>query len=293
VAGPATSALFRAAVRTGRRTRSEAGLGAPPAAFIAAGLEEAEARLGEPLAGLPAAVVGAGRMALLAVDALRERGARPIQVVNRTLAHAEAVAARVGGGAFGLDALADVLRDVRVAVLCARTPVPIVSRLAASEAVAAGRTLFLLDLAVPRNADPSARGVGGVEVADIDDLRGRLGAGPAGVVIADVDRARAIVAEETARFEERRAADRLAPLIRALRESGERAVAAELRRAAPRLATLSPEEREAVEALARAVAAKLLHAPTVRVKQLSGAGGGDAAARALADLFDIELPAGG
>jgi glutamyl-tRNA reductase len=137
------------------------------------------------------------------------------------------------------------------------------------------------------------RGVGGVEVADIDDLRSRLGAGPAGAPIADVERARAIVADEAARFEERRVVARLAPLIRALREAGDRAVAAELRRAAPRLARLDPEERAAVEAMARGVAAKLLHAPTVRVKELAGPGRGDAAARALAELFDLEFPSGG
>jgi glutamyl-tRNA reductase len=292
-AGPATSALFRAAVRAGRRTRSEAGLGAPPAAFIAAGLDEAEARLGESLAGLPVAVVGAGRMAVLAADALRERGAGPIHIVNRTLAHAEAVAARVGGVASGLDALPVVLRGVRISVLCARTPVPLVGPRAVPPPATPGRTLFLLDLAVPRNADPAVRDADGVEVADIDDLRGRIRAGRAGAPIADVERARAIVAEETARFEERRAAARLAPLIRALREAGDRAVAAELRRAAPRLVRLEPEERAVVEAIARGVAAKLLHAPTVRVKELTGPSRGDAAARALAELFDIEFPAGG
>jgi glutamyl-tRNA reductase len=292
-AGQAMSALFRAAVRTGRRARSEAGLGAPPAAFIAAGLDEASARLGEPLAGLPAAVVGAGRMAALAVDALRERGAGPIHVVNRTLAHAREVAARVDGVASGLDALPDVLRGVRLAILCARTPVPLVSRGSVPPPSGTGGTLFLLDLAVPRNADPNVRDVGGVEVADMDDLRGRLGAGPAGAPIADVERARGIVAEEAMRFEERRAVARLAPLIRALREAGDRAVAAELRRAAPRLARLDPEERAAVGAIARGVAAKLLHAPTVRVKELAGPGRGDAAARALAELFDLEFPSGG
>jgi glutamyl-tRNA reductase len=292
-AGPAMSTLFRAAVRTGRRARSQAGLGAPPAAFIAAGLDEASARLGEPITGLPAAVVGAGRMAALAVDALRERGAGPIHVVNRTLAHARGVAARVDGVASGLDALPDVLHGVRLAILCARTPVPLVSRASVPPLSGWGGTLFVLDLAVPRNADPGIRGVGGVEVADIDDLRSRLGAGPAGALIADVERARAIVAEEAARFEERRAVARLAPLIRALREAGDRAVAAELRRAAPRLARLDPEERAAVEAIARGVAAKLLHAPTVRVKELTGPGRRDAAARALAELFDLEFPSGG
>ena len=103
---------------------------------------------------------------------------RPVHVVNRTLAHARAVAARAGGVASGLEALPDVLRRVRLAILCARTPVPLVSRGSVPSAPGSGRTLFLLDLAMPRNADPGVREVGGVELADIDDLRGRLGAGP-------------------------------------------------------------------------------------------------------------------
>jgi glutamyl-tRNA reductase len=291
--GPETSALFRAAVRTGRRARSEAGLGAPPAAFIAAGLDEAAARLDRPIEGMAAAVVGAGRMAVLAADALRDRGAGPIHVVNRTLAHAEAVAASVDGAASGLDALPDVLGSVRLAILCARTPLPVVTRRDASAAVVPGSTLFLLDLAVPRNADPALRDMEGIEMADIDDLQGRLGFGTPGGSIADLGRASAIVREEAARFEDRRRAARLAPLIRALRETGDRAVAAELLRAAPLLSRLAPEEREAVEALARGVAAKLLHTPTVRVKELTGPGRGDAAAQSLAELFDIELEPGG
>jgi glutamyl-tRNA reductase len=169
----------------------------------------------------------------------------------------------------------------------------VVTRHAAAAATGRGRALFVLDLAVPRNADPGVRDVRGIEVADIDDLRGRLGAAAARGPIADLERARAIVAEEAARFEERRAAARLGPLIAALRSVGDRAVAAELRRAAPRLARLGREDREAVEAIARAVAAKVLHTPTVRVKELTGPGRGDAAARALAELFDIELEPGG
>jgi glutamyl-tRNA reductase len=282
--GPATGALFRAAVRTGRRARAEAPVEAPPAAFIAAGLDEAEARLGVPLAGTPAAVVGAGRMAALAAEALRARGAGPVHVLNRTAARAEALAARVGGRAFALEDLGGVLAAVRVAILCTAAPAPVVRR----HDVPVGSPLFLLDLAVPRNADPAIRGVEGVRVADLDDLRGRLVDGADASRVAGLERAHAIVTEEAMRFEERRAAARLAPLIRALREAGERAAAAELRRAQPRLASLEPEERAAVETLVRRVVAKLLHAPTVRVKELAGPGRGDAAARALADLFDIE-----
>jgi glutamyl-tRNA reductase len=236
-------------------------------------------------------------MAGLAAEALRARRAGPIHVVNRTLARAASLAARVDGRPFGLDRLGQVLRDVEVAMLCTAATDAVVTEAHARAAVtarAAGRlpALFLIDLAVPRNAAPGVRAVDGVAVADIDDLRDRLrGEGP-GAPVADLERARAIIGEETRRFEDRRDAARLAPLIRALHASGERAVAAELRRAGPRLSRLEPEEREAVEALARGLVAKLLHTPTVRVKELTGRGKGDAAAQALADLFGVEYPPG-
>jgi glutamyl-tRNA reductase len=289
--GPVVAAVFRAAVRAGRRVRSEAGLGAPPAAFIGAGLDEAELRLGFPLRGRPVAVVGAGRMASLAADALRARGAGPIHVVNRTPSRAAALAARVQGRPFGLDRLGDVLRDVEVAVLCTAAPGVVVTGAHARAALTGRRrALFLIDLAMPRNADPEVRGVDGVGVADIDDLRERLRGEGSGVPVADLERARAIIGEETRRFEDRQDAARLAPLIRALHASGEQAAAAELRRAGPLLSRLEPEEREAVEALARGLVAKLLHTPTVRVKELTARGRGDAAARTLADLFGVEYP---
>jgi glutamyl-tRNA reductase len=290
--GPSTAELFRAAVRAGRRARSEAHLGAPPAAFIGAGLDEAEDRLGGTLRGHPSAVVGAGRMAALAAEALRARGSGPVHIVNRTPARAQSLAARVGGRAFPIEDLSAVLADVPVAVLCTSAPVPVVGRHDVSAASARRPALFLLDLAVPRAVYPGVRDLDGVEVADIDDLRDRLEAGGDPANVADLDRASAVVAEEARRFEERAFAVRLAPLIHALRDAGDRAVAAELRRAAPRLSALEPGEREAVDALARGIVAKLLHTPTVRVKDLTGPGRGDAAARALADLFDIEYPPG-
>ena len=236
-------------------------------------------------------------MAGLAADALRARGAGPIYVVNRTPSRAASLAERVDGRPFGLDRLGDVLHDVEVAVLCTAASDAILTGSHARAAVTArpaGRlpALFLIDLAVPRNADPEVRGVERVAVADLDDLGDRLREGHPSAQVADLNRARAIIGEETRRFEDRQDASRLAPLIRALQASGERAVAAELRRAAPRLSRLEPEEREAVEALARGLVAKLLHTPTVRVKELTGRGKGDAAARALADLFGVEYPPG-
>jgi glutamyl-tRNA reductase len=109
---------------------------------------------------------------------------------------------------------------------------------------------------------------------------------------AEVDRVRSIVAQEVERFEAWRRSVRLAPLIQALQDRGERIQAAELRRLAPRLADLSERERRAVEALARGIVAKLLHDPIVKLKDLSGPGSSDAHARVLAELFGLPFPGG-
>jgi glutamyl-tRNA reductase len=152
--------------------------------------------------------------------------------------------------------------------------------------------MFLLDLAVPRDVDPAARNLRGVVLADLDDLKAHFVElhGRDGGLAAEVERVRAIVAQEVDRFEAWRRSVRLAPLIQALRDRGERIQAAELQRLAPRLADLSDRERRAVEALAQGIVAKLLHDPIVKLKDLSGPGSSDAHARALAELFGLPLP---
>ncbi|HXY71710.1 MAG TPA: glutamyl-tRNA reductase [Actinomycetota bacterium] len=288
--GPAVSALFRAAVRTGRRVRAETDVGSSPAAFVGAGLDAAEDALGS-LHGRAAVVVGAGTMAALAASALAARGAGPTTVVNRTRARAEALAARVGGVAVGMEDLGAALAGASVALCCTGSVGAVVwpHAVGAGASVGGGSSLFLVDLAVPRDVDPAVREVPGVAVVDIDDLRGRLEA--LGGSAAEAKRAGEIVEEEVRAFAASRRAARLAPVIRALREAGDRAVEDQLARSAPRLASLEPSEREAVEALARAIAAKLLHSPTVRMKELEGEEG-DAAVRLLIDLFDLEHPPG-
>ena len=151
----------------------------------------------------------------------------------------------------------------------------------------AARPLFLLDLAVPRDVDPAAKGVAGVSLAAIDDLRASLAsrAAPA----AEIERARSIVGEEVARFTSWRRAARLAPLIQSLRERGDRVAAAELARVAPRLSRLDERERAALQSMAQGIVAKLLHDPIVRLRQ---PGAGDGLARALADLFGIDFTPG-
>jgi glutamyl-tRNA reductase len=297
-AGPLLSALFQGAVRTGKRARAETAIGASPSAFVEAGADLAESALGG-LTARPVVVVGAGGMAELSVIHLRQRGAGPIRILNRNPERARRLAARTGAGAqaAGLDALAHSMANSELVVSSTGAAGMVIGPEVVREAFRmngtaghegdGGRRLFLLDLAVPRDVDPAVREIPGVRLADIDDLREAL-AWRAPGTDAEVQRVRVIVAEEVARFASWRRASRLAPLIQALRDRGARIQASELARMAPRLSGLDPRQREAVEALASGIVAKLLHEPTVRLKELSGRG--DALARSLAELFGLDFP---
>jgi glutamyl-tRNA reductase len=151
------------------------------------------------------------------------------------------------------------------------------------------RPVFFLDLAVPRDVDPAVASLPDVVLADIDDLRESLSGG--GATVEEVDRARAILREEVERFSSWRRTAKLAPLIQALRDRGARIQAAELAKAAPKLARLSDREWAAVETMAGAIVAKLLHDPIVRLKA-SGAGGSDSLPRMAAELFGVDLDPG-
>ncbi|MGZ8618890.1 MAG: glutamyl-tRNA reductase, partial [Actinomycetota bacterium] len=147
--------------------------------------------------------------------------------------------------------------------------------------------LVLLDLAVPRDVEPETAYLDGVRVIDIVSLRERLAAhDPA--TAGDIVRAHELVAEEVHRFTVRRRADDLAPLIRVIRSRGEDVMRTELDRQASRLADLTPDEREAVEALARGIVAKLLHDPIVELKERSEPGTDGVHARVLAELLGID-----
>jgi glutamyl-tRNA reductase len=284
-AGPAVTALFHAAARAGRRVRSETSVGAAPDAFVAAGADLAAGALGD-LAGRHAVVVGAGQMAALAVKHLRGRGVATVRVLNRSLERARALAERTEAEHGDLDELPAALAAADLLVSAtgaAGTVVP------AAMLVGRDRPLFVMDLAVPRDVEPDARSLPNVTLVDIDDLRETL-AVRAAEAAQDIDRAHAIVAEEVHRFTLRRRSERLAPLIQALRERGQAAVDAELERFRGDLAALTPDERAAVEALARGVVAKLLHEPIVKLKELSTPGSQGTHARALADLFGLEPP---
>jgi glutamyl-tRNA reductase len=287
---PALTALFHAATRAGRRVRVGSGIGAAPDAFVAAGTDLA----GEWLGGLDdasAVIVGAGHIAALAVKHLRDRGAGPIHVLNRSPDRARTLAERAGGEHGGLQDLARTLAAVDVVVSATGAAALVIDEPSVRSAVAAreGRPLFFLDLAVPRDVEPSAAKLPGVRVVDIEGLRGEVSPG-GDEIAAELERARDIVRDEVRRFVVRRRSEHLAPIITALRDRGDAVARSELERFRTELAGLTPQERSAVEALARGVVAKLLHEPIVRLKERSAPGAEAAYTATLADLFGIDLP---
>jgi len=287
-AGPRVTPLFHAATRAGRRVRAETGLGAAPDAFVRAGTGLADEHLGG-MAGKRAVVVGAGQMAALAVKQLRQRSVASIRVLNRSAERARLIAQRSDAEHGDLSELSEAIRHADVVVSATGATGLLIHGSTVREAMT-GRTnpMFILDVAVPRDVDPSVSGIVGIRLVDIDGLRASV-AQDDPRLSEEVDRAERIVDQEVRRFAVRKRSERLAPLIKALRERGEAVLTAELGRFRSELSELTPDEREAVEALARGIVSKLLHDPIVRLKELSGPGNDATYARVLAELFAVEL----
>ena len=282
-AGTHLKGLFHAATRTGRRIRQETSLGAAPDAFVGRGASLAEEVLGG-LAGRSVVVIGAGTMASLAVKHLRQRGVGSMHILNRSLPHARALAERTHADHGDLDALPTVLREADLVVSATGATGVVLHADVVRAARPAAAPLVLLDMAVPRDVEPDAGSLPGVTLIDVDALRDRNSA----VEEDAITRAREIVAEEVRRFVVRRRGDELAPLIRALRRRGDAVLQGELERHAGRLHDLTPDERAAVEALARGIVAKLLHDPIVALKERSEPGSGRIHAKLLAELLGLD-----
>ncbi len=287
--GHALTALFHSAGRAGRRVRTETAIGSAPDAFVDAGADLAATTLGG-LEDRTAAVVGAGHMAALAVKHLRARGVGTVRILNRSLERASVLAERTNADHGDLEELPHVLRASDLAISATGAAGLVLHASTLAEIMdGRGRPLFVLDLAVPRDVEPTAADIPGVHLVDIEGLKETFSA-RANDAAEDIQRANRIVESEVHRYAVRRRADTLAPLIHALRERGDAVVAAELERFRSQLASLTPDEREAVEGLARGIVAKLLHDPIVRLKELSAPGTEHAHETLLAQLYDLELP---
>jgi glutamyl-tRNA reductase len=285
--------LFRQAVKVGRRVRQETEVARGASSMVEVGLRAVAERLDDGLAGRRVVIVGAGKLGALTVEHLAAAGVDHLAVWNRSQDKALRLAARVNGEVVAAGGLAGALAAADVAVCTTGAPEPVLDRDLVAAALArrpadAGGTLALLDLAVPRNVDPSAAELPGVELVGIEAIRELATSGATGDALT---RARAIVDEEAARFLGWTRACQVDPTIRAVRQHAEAVRQAELTRLARRLHSLSDRERDAVEALTRGIVNTLLHEPTMRLKDLADRGDAQAHADALRDLFALDDPA--
>jgi glutamyl-tRNA reductase len=275
--------LFREALRAGRKARSETAIGESPASTSSAAAVLAEQVFGD-LRGRLILLIGAGKVGELAARNFLSRGAEIAFVANRTVDRAVELAERFGGTALPLDRVEEQL--VRADVVLSSTSASgwILDREAVARVVPArrGRPLFLIDLAVPRDLDPAIHELDGCYLSDIDDLEAVVAETLAGRR-REGERAEAIVAAESERFREWQAALDVVPAIASLRARAEEIRAAELRRA-----KLSDAERRAAESVTAAVLNKLLHLPTIRMKEAAAAADGVIYADAVRHLFGLE-----
>lgn len=285
-AGRVLNELVQHSLRVGKRAHTETGLDRAGQSLVSVGLDRADEALGG-LDGRRGLVVGAGSMAALAAATLRRRGVERVVVLNRTVAHARRLAAAVEGRAGGLDALPSELGAADVVVTCTGAVGTVLDAPTAA-AARAGRSSpqVVLDLALPRDVEPAVRELPGVHVVDLESLAADL-AGHADA--PDVDAVRRIVADEVTAFLGWQRAASVAPTVVALRSMAAQVVDAELVRLAGRLPDLDERHRAEIAHAVRRVVDKLLHAPTVRVKELAGEPGGHSYADALRELFDLDL----
>jgi glutamyl-tRNA reductase len=285
--GRVLNELVRQALRVGKRAHSETGIDRAGQSLVTVGLDLAQDVVGD-LAGRTALVVGAGSMASLIAATLRRRGVGRILIANRTLANARRTAAAVDGEAYPMEQLTEALSQADIVITATGSVGTVVHADAVAPALEsphrAGRPLFFLDLALPRDVDSSVTELDGVVVADLESLRTVL---ESAQVAQDVEAVRRIVADEVATFLTWQHSVQVAPTVVALRTKAESVVEAELSRLAGRV-ELDDRVGAEVAATVRRVVDKILHAPTVRVKQLAEVPGGAKYAEALRELFELD-----
>ncbi|SCK51717.1 glutamyl-tRNA reductase [Streptomyces sp. WMMB 322] len=320
-AGRVLNDLFQQALRTGKRAHSETGIDKAGQSLVTFGLEQLArpAPVGEWVRGKRALVIGAGSMSSLAATTLARAGVAELVIANRTLDRAERLASGLGAGlaagaapvaalsaghgprahALPIDGLAAELPRADIVVSCTgatglvltdeavqqaldRRPVPATAEDATG---GPGDDMALLDLAMPRDVDAALHHNGRVRLVDIESLAEAAADAP---LAADVDAVRRIVSEEVSAFGAAQRAATITPTVVALRTMAADVVSSEMTRLDGRLQGLDDKQRAEITQTVRRVVDKLLHAPTVRVKELAGEPGGAAYADALRELFDLD-----
>ena len=304
-AGPSLNSLFQQALRVGKRAHAETAIDRVSHSLVEAGLEAAAEILG-PLTGAHVLVVGAGGMSSLAATTVARRGVARLTVVNRTEAKAHRLAATLAGT---LDVQARPLADLQAALAPADLVITSTGSLGylvtAAQVVAAraeraddraavpagavpvGRQVFL-DLALPRDVEPEVATLHGVSVIGLDDLGARLAGDAATSSLPEVRAVTDLVTAEVAAYLTGRMEQAALPTVAALRSRAHEVVDAEMARLDQKLPDIDPATRAEMQRTVHRIVEKLLHKPTVRIKELTSEGHGGDYAAALRELFDLD-----
>jgi glutamyl-tRNA reductase len=286
--GPILNRLFRGALAAGKRARSETGITERGVSVPSVAVELAQRALGD-LAKRLVLVVGAGETAELTARALVARGVEPAFIANRRYDRAIGLAQRFGGRAIRFEELPEQMVRADIVVSSTSSPHHVIEPEALTE-VMAGREawpLLLIDLAVPRDIHPGCRDLGGVDLFDMDDLQAQVERNASGRE-AEARRAESVLRAELARFERWLGSQDVVPTVAALRGRADEVVSRVLAENESRWESLSPADQKRIHAMARAIASRLLHEPTLRLKRASGEEDAYVFVNALRELFGLD-----
>ncbi|MFV0463415.1 MAG: glutamyl-tRNA reductase [Nostocoides sp.] len=284
--GPALNTLGQQALRVGKRIHTETAIDDVSVSLVEAGLALAARHVG-PVAKANVVVIGAGGMASLAASTAHRQGVTALSVLNRTFVSAERLAARTEGRARPWNEFQDAVAEADIVLTATGAGSVVVTSALVQRVMEARpeRRLALIDLALPHDVDTGAGKLPGVVRIGLDDLRDVL---TDGREMPEVEAAAELVTGEVAAFLTARAADDVAPTVRALRARAAEVVSAELDRLDRRVVGLTAAQRAEVDRTVHRIVEKLLHTPTVRVKELAGADSGRVYAEALRELFELD-----
>ncbi|WP_121253230.1 glutamyl-tRNA reductase [Nocardioides ferulae] len=285
--GPSLNVLFQQALRVGKRSRAETDIDRAAPSLVTAALERSSASVGG-VAGSRVLVLGAGSMAGLATATVARLGAAEIVVANRSADRASRLAREYAARPVPLGELAVELRQADLVIACTGATGVLITADMVADARPDGRPLALIDLALPHDIDPAVSRLPGVSLVNLADLAADLHDTDAGREVAEVRR---IVTQEVTAFLAARRQASVTPTVVALRSMATSVVEGEMERLLGRLPDLDDEVRSEVQHTLRRVADKLLHEPTVRVKELANEAGAISYAAALAELFALDQDA--
>jgi len=267
--GPMLSALFRYAIQAGKRARAETEIGRGEISVASIVVEIAEQAFG-PLNDRTALLIGAGKISTITARALVKAGLHCVMIANRTFEKAQKLARNLNGKAVHFDVLEDVLKQADIVICSTGAPHIVLhaDAVARAQKMRFGRPLLVADLAVPRDADPQIASIPGVRLANIDDLD---------VIVKNVHPLTASIYREVETIMQQEQEDfcqwvrarRCVPVIQALHSKAENIYQAEVEKTLQRLGPLSPRQERLVQAMGKAIANKMLHEPTIHLRELS------------------------